>query len=178
MTLEVKPWDDETDMEALEKSVRSVEQPGLVWGSSKLVAVGYGIKKLQITLVIEDELVSLDELQDKLAEFEDYVQSSDVAAMQSEFLYTPFTNMLVSRTVPRTVSINRSGKCGLYRESCVSCRCNNRTVNILVLEYHDGLSKQSGPRVNPNTEPRAHYGVKTLLGKNTNGRSIPFNTVL
>jgi hypothetical protein len=32
---------------------------------------------------IEDELVSLDELQDKIAEFEDYIQSSDVAAMQS-----------------------------------------------------------------------------------------------
>jgi len=82
VTLEVKPWDDETDLQALEKAVRSVEQEGLVWGSSKFVAVGYGIKKLQITLVIEDELVSLDELQEKIAEFEDYVQSTDVAAMQ------------------------------------------------------------------------------------------------
>jgi len=82
VTLEVKPWDDETDMAALEKSVRSIEQEGLVWGASKLVAVGYGIKKLQITLVVEDELVSLDDLQEKIAEFEDYVQSSDIAAMQ------------------------------------------------------------------------------------------------
>ncbi|CAE6340660.1 unnamed protein product [Rhizoctonia solani] len=82
VTLEVKPWDDETDMAELEKSVRSIEQEGLVWGSSKLVAIGYGIKKLQITLVVEDELVSLDELQEKIAEFEDYVQSTDVAAMQ------------------------------------------------------------------------------------------------
>jgi len=82
VTLEVKPWDDETDLEALEKCVRSVEQEGLVWGSSKFVAVGYGIKKLQITLVIEDELVSLDELQEKIAEFEDYIQSTDIAAMQ------------------------------------------------------------------------------------------------
>lgn len=32
----------------------------------------------------EDELVSLDDLQEKLGEFEDYVQSSDVAAMQSK----------------------------------------------------------------------------------------------
>jgi elongation factor 1-beta len=89
VTLEVKPWDDETDMAALEESVRSIEQDGLVWGSSKLVAIGYGIKKLQITLVIEDEKVSLDELQEKVAEFEDYVQSSDVAAMQSEsFAYS------------------------------------------------------------------------------------------
>ncbi|QRV99871.1 elongation factor 1-beta [Ceratobasidium sp. AG-Ba] len=82
VTLEVKPWDDETDMAELEKSVRSIEQEGLVWGSSKLVAIGFGIKKLQITLVIEDELVSLDELQEKIQEFEDYVQSTDVAAMQ------------------------------------------------------------------------------------------------
>ncbi|KAJ3973616.1 elongation factor 1 beta/delta chain [Lentinula raphanica] len=82
VTLEVKPWDDETDMEALEKSVRSIEKDGLVWGSSKLVAIGYGIKKLQITLVIEDEKISTDELQEEIAEFEDYVQSTDIAAMQ------------------------------------------------------------------------------------------------
>ncbi|KAG2757754.1 hypothetical protein P692DRAFT_20763737 [Suillus brevipes Sb2] len=85
VTLEVKPWDDETDMQALEDSVRSIEQEGLVWGASKLVAVGYGIKKLQITVVVaEDELVSLDDLQEKVAEFDDYVQSSDIAAMQSK----------------------------------------------------------------------------------------------
>lgn len=82
VTMDVKPWDDETDMVELEKCVRSIEKPGLVWGLSKLVAVGFGIKKLQITLVIEDELVSLDELQEQVAEFEDYVQSSDIAAMQ------------------------------------------------------------------------------------------------
>lgn len=33
----------------------------------------------------EDELVSLDELQEKIAEFEDYVQSTDIAAMQSMY---------------------------------------------------------------------------------------------
>lgn len=31
----------------------------------------------------EDEKVSTDELQEKIAEFEDYVQSTDIAAMQS-----------------------------------------------------------------------------------------------
>ncbi|KAL1891267.1 Translation elongation factor 1 beta [Sporothrix stenoceras] len=82
VTLDVKPWDDETDMKALEESVRSIDQEGLVWGLSKLVAVGFGIKKLQITLVVEDDKVSLDDLQDTIAEFEDYVQSSDVVAMQ------------------------------------------------------------------------------------------------
>jgi len=82
VTLEVKPWDDETDLKAMEAAVRSIELDGLVWGASKLVPIGYGIHKLQITLVVEDEKISLDELQEKIAEFEDYVQSTDVAAMQ------------------------------------------------------------------------------------------------
>jgi elongation factor 1-beta len=42
VTLQVKPWDDETDMEALESEVRAIEKDGLVWGASKLVPVGYG----------------------------------------------------------------------------------------------------------------------------------------
>ncbi|KJZ75000.1 hypothetical protein HIM_05486 [Hirsutella minnesotensis 3608] len=82
VTLDVKPWDDKTDMAALESSVRSIEKDGLVWGASKLVTVGFGIKKLQINLVVEDEKISLDELQEQIQEFEDYVQSTDVAAMQ------------------------------------------------------------------------------------------------
>lgn len=52
MTLEVKPWDDETDLQKMEEAVRAIEKPGLVWGASKLVPIGFGIKKLQITIVI------------------------------------------------------------------------------------------------------------------------------
>jgi len=69
-------------MKGLEEAVRSVEKDGLVWGASKLVPVGYGVSKLQINLVVEDDKVSLEELQEQIAEFEDYVQSSDVIAMQ------------------------------------------------------------------------------------------------
>lgn len=74
--------DDETDLAAMEAAVRGIEQDGLLWGASKLVAVGFGIKKLQINLVVEDEKVSLDELQEQIQEFEDWVQSTDVVAMQ------------------------------------------------------------------------------------------------
>jgi len=82
VTLDVKPWDDETDLEELKKNVLAIEIDGLVWGASKWVPVGYGIKKLQINLVVEDEKVSLDELQQKIEDDEDHVQSTDVAAMQ------------------------------------------------------------------------------------------------
>ena len=67
-------------MEELEKGVREIEMDGLVWGASKLVPVGFGIKKLQINLVIEDEKVSLDELQQRIEGDEDHVQSTDVVS--------------------------------------------------------------------------------------------------
>lgn len=76
------PTDDETDMVALEAAVRGIEHDGLVWGASKLVPVGFGIKKLQINLVVEDAKISVSDLEDEIQEFEDYVQSTDVAAMQ------------------------------------------------------------------------------------------------
>jgi translation elongation factor EF-1beta len=78
--LDVKPWDDETSMETMEESVRSIEMEGLLWGSSKFVPIGYGIRKLQITCVIEDAKVSIDSLEEIITAFEDLVQSVDVAA--------------------------------------------------------------------------------------------------
>ncbi|KAK2908360.1 eukaryotic translation elongation factor 1 delta b (guanine nucleotide exchange protein) isoform X2 [Channa argus] len=78
--LDVKPWDDETDMAKLEECVRSVQAEGLLWGTSKLVPVGYGIKKLQIACVVEDDKVGTDMLEEEITKFEDYVQSVDVAA--------------------------------------------------------------------------------------------------
>ncbi|XP_040213232.1 elongation factor 1-beta [Rana temporaria] len=80
LLLDVKPWDDETDMGKLEEYVRSIQMDGLLWGSSKLVPVGYGIKKLQIQCVVEDDKVGTDILEEKITAFEDYVQSMDVAA--------------------------------------------------------------------------------------------------
>ncbi|KOM40564.1 hypothetical protein LR48_Vigan04g076200 [Vigna angularis] len=81
--MDVKPWDDETDMKKLEEAVRSVSMEGLLWGASKLVPVGYGIKKLQIMLTIVDDLVSVDTLIEEHLTVEpinEYVQSCDIVA--------------------------------------------------------------------------------------------------
>lgn len=80
IVLEVKPWGDETDMKKMEEAVRSIKMDGLVWGASKLVAVGYGIQKLQIMCVIEDEKVSVDLLVEQIQDFEELVQSVDIAS--------------------------------------------------------------------------------------------------
>merc|ERR1712178_77882 len=78
--LDIKPWDDETPMAKLEECIRSITMDGLLWGTGKLVAIGCGIKKLQITCVIEDDKVMMDDLEDQVVGFEDYVQSMDIVA--------------------------------------------------------------------------------------------------
>merc|ERR1712241_57587 len=78
---DVKPRDDETDMDEMLKSCKTIGMDGLLWGANKLVPVGYGINKLQVMCVVEDAKVSIDELQEKISDFEDFVQSVDVAAM-------------------------------------------------------------------------------------------------
>ncbi|XP_020251183.1 elongation factor 1-beta-like, partial [Asparagus officinalis] len=81
--LDIKPWDDETDMKKLEETVRSIQMEGLLWGASKLVPVGYGIKKLQIMMTIVDDLVSVDTLIEEHLTVEPanaYIQSCDIVA--------------------------------------------------------------------------------------------------
>jgi len=78
--LDVKPRDDETDMQEVERLVRTIECDGLVWGASKFAKVAYGITKLQITCVVEDDKVGTDFLEEKITGFDDYVQSMDIVA--------------------------------------------------------------------------------------------------
>ncbi|XP_063395096.1 probable elongation factor 1-delta isoform X1 [Cydia fagiglandana] len=78
--LDVKPWDDETDMKALEEAVRNITSDGLLWGAAKLVPLAYGIHKLQISCVVEDDKVSVDWLTEEIEKNEDFVQSVDIAA--------------------------------------------------------------------------------------------------
>jgi len=79
--LDVKPWDDETDHDQMLASVKSIEMDGLFWGAHKLIPIGYGIKKLQVMCTVVDDKVSVEELTEKIEEFEDFVQSCDVNAM-------------------------------------------------------------------------------------------------
>lgn len=82
ITIDVKPFDDETDLLALADKIKSeIQMPGLLWGAQhKLVPLAFGIKKLVITAIVEDLLVSTEDLTDKIEEYEDEVQSTDIAA--------------------------------------------------------------------------------------------------
>uniref|UniRef100_A0A914YA55 Uncharacterized protein n=1 Tax=Panagrolaimus superbus TaxID=310955 RepID=A0A914YA55_9BILA len=79
---DVKPWDDTINIDDIEKAVRGIQMEGLVWGTSKKVPVAFGLNKLQICCVVEDDKVSTDELEESICEFEDLVQSIDVVSFQ------------------------------------------------------------------------------------------------
>jgi len=80
VVLDIKPWDDETDLAEMEKAVRGIVMEGLKWGDSKLVEIGFGIKKLRMSTCIVDELVGLYDLEDNIQELEDFVQSVDIVS--------------------------------------------------------------------------------------------------
>ncbi|VDM50136.1 unnamed protein product, partial [Toxocara canis] len=77
---DVKPWDDTINIAEIEKNVRGIETDGLVWGTAKVLPIAYGINKLQICCVVEDDKVSSDWLEEQITAMEDLVQSVDVVA--------------------------------------------------------------------------------------------------
>jgi len=82
IVLDVKPWEADTDLEAVWHMIKEYQQEGLVWGETfKLEPVAYGIKKLVMTCTIVDSLVLMDDVTENIEKLEDHVQSVTVASM-------------------------------------------------------------------------------------------------
>jgi elongation factor 1-beta len=82
IVLEVKPWEADTDLEAVWKQIISRQQEGLSWGATyKLEPVAYGIKKLVLTCSIVDSLVLLDDVTENIEALDEFVQSVEIASM-------------------------------------------------------------------------------------------------
>jgi len=79
ITFDIKPFDDETNLDDIDARIRTVVKDGLLWGKSQKKPLAYGIFKLVINCVVEDDKVSSDDLTDIMEEYED-VQSVDIAA--------------------------------------------------------------------------------------------------
>ena len=82
LVYEVKPLEAGQDMAEMDRRVRAIELDGLVWGGDfKVVDVAYGIQKLVVACIIEDEKVSLEDFEEKLLAMEDIVSSVDLINM-------------------------------------------------------------------------------------------------
>jgi elongation factor 1-beta len=77
---EIKPLDDETDLDKLAARVLAITMDGLFWKTEyKKEPVAFGIFKLIVGFSLEDEKVSVDDVVEKIEEFEDFVQSVEIA---------------------------------------------------------------------------------------------------
>ena len=80
--LEVKGWEAEQDLESLAKKIIStIKKDGLSWNTGyKLEEVAFGVKKLVIAFLAEDEKCSVQEIVDELESWENEIQSVEVVS--------------------------------------------------------------------------------------------------
>lgn len=84
IVLEVKPFEADTDLEALALNIKAITHEGIQnWGQEhKLEKIAYGICKLVISVIVWDVKIGIDDIVDLITEkYEDQVQSVDVQAM-------------------------------------------------------------------------------------------------
>jgi len=78
---EVKPLDSETDIDAMAKAILDIKMDGLYWKTEyKKIPLVFGLFKIVIGMTVEDDKVSVDDVQEKIEALEDMVQSVEIAA--------------------------------------------------------------------------------------------------
>ena len=85
IVFDIKPFDTETDLEELAITLKKLEINGGTWGvEHQLIPIAFGIKKLRISSIVEDDKVSQDDLEDLInsdGRGDDVIQSIDVFSM-------------------------------------------------------------------------------------------------
>ena len=78
--LEIKGWEADQDLESLAKKIIStIKKDGLSWDTGyKLEEVAFGVMKLVIAFLAEDEKCSVQEIVDELESWENDIQSVEV----------------------------------------------------------------------------------------------------
>ncbi len=79
VVFDVKGYEADDDLEALATKIRTeISRDGLVWKDThRIVPIGFGINKLEMTMIIEDEKISTDDIFEVIESF-DVVQGCDI----------------------------------------------------------------------------------------------------
>ena len=81
IVFDVKVYESDEDFEKLAKEIKEkVVFEGLTWEKGhKILPIGYGMNKLQLSMIVLDEVVCVDDVFDKIKDdWEDNVQSIDI----------------------------------------------------------------------------------------------------
>lgn len=78
--LDIKVWEQDQNLEELASKILKIELDGLLWKTEfKTPVIAFGMKKLVMGLVVEDEKVSVDDVVELIEKMEEEVQSVDIA---------------------------------------------------------------------------------------------------
>ncbi len=79
VVFDVKVYEQEQDLKALAEKIYQIVLDGLVWNKEpKILPIAFGMCKLQVGCVIEDDKVGTDDIFEIIEAWEDEVQSVDV----------------------------------------------------------------------------------------------------
>ena len=79
---DVKGYESDADWDAMATKIRQIKMDGLVWmDTHNIVEIAFGMKKLRMTMLIEDEKIQTDDVFELIEAWEEEVQSVDIAAM-------------------------------------------------------------------------------------------------
>ncbi len=89
--IDILPKEKETNLQELEKAIRNIQLTGVEWKAGIfhkhvfiLVArtedIAFGLKKLQIMALIVDQMVRMEDLEERILGLKDLVKSMEVVA--------------------------------------------------------------------------------------------------
>merc|ERR1711935_235556 len=79
VVFDIKGYEVEADWEAMATKVRLIEKDGLVWmDTHKVLPVAFGMKKLQMSMLIEDDKIETEDVFEIIESWEEDVQSTDI----------------------------------------------------------------------------------------------------
>ena len=94
VVLDIKPYEAEADLDALADRILGLDVPGVQWfeqipahisladdESRRIIPIGYGVSKLRLSCIIEDDMLEVEELGEAIEDTDDeeVVQSVDIA---------------------------------------------------------------------------------------------------
>jgi len=78
---DIKGWESDQDFDELAQRILKIEAPGLFWKTEyKISEICFGVNKLTMGCVVEDEICSIDDIIEIIEGWEEVVQSTDIVS--------------------------------------------------------------------------------------------------
>ena len=79
IVLRIRPWDHEQEMSQLIVTLFGININGVTWGANTTENIGYGIRELVVTAVLDESILSIDDLVEELIALDDIISRVDVS---------------------------------------------------------------------------------------------------